>query len=174
MQYKAVNRSSQYLVHFNKNHDPKNGRFTTGYSESTPSLSPREIAQENGRMFKAMKKGAKLRDFKGNRAIRSLAKDIRLQKAAAQYKEKYDTYKRTGQTKGLNSASEEYTIAKYNVLSRYVGPLNSNNPKTYFKKDLSSFTGDRRDSIFVDSYMNRVSSLIDHELEMDEVTKYGL
>lgn len=28
MQYKAVNRSSQYLVHFNKNHDPKSGRFT--------------------------------------------------------------------------------------------------------------------------------------------------
>lgn len=28
MQYKAVNRSSNYLIHFNKHHDPKNGRFT--------------------------------------------------------------------------------------------------------------------------------------------------
>ena len=30
MGYKAVNRSSQYLVHFNKNHSKANGQFTSG------------------------------------------------------------------------------------------------------------------------------------------------
>lgn len=34
MQYKAVNRSSQYLVHYNKNHSKTNGQFISGDGDS--------------------------------------------------------------------------------------------------------------------------------------------
>lgn len=66
MAYKhTFNRDYNYLVHFNKNHDPKNGRFTFGDGDGIPNNKNRKYQNDDGSLTEeGQKKFGKLIELK--------------------------------------------------------------------------------------------------------------
>lgn len=66
MAYKhTFNRDYNYLVHFNKNHDPKDGRFTFGDGDGIPNNKNRKYQNDDGSLTEeGQKKFGKLIELK--------------------------------------------------------------------------------------------------------------
>lgn len=69
MAYKhTFNRDYNYLAHFNKNHDPKNGRFTFGDGDGIPNNKNRKYQNDDGSLTEeGQKKFGKLIELKKSR-----------------------------------------------------------------------------------------------------------
>lgn len=102
-----------YLIHFNPNHDPKNGQFTNG-----PKMSYKQRAKANKKLYKETSKafgtpGQIESSMSKNAALRDAARDERLQKS-------YEKLKNTQVNKNLkepewyeDKATMDYAVKKF-------------------------------------------------------------
>lgn len=103
-----------YLIHFNKNHSPKNGQFTSGDGDSDGvrddhhNYSKNKVTSPDGKNISVSKP---LSRYTGSKAEKYLKKDG-IKKVRKIIKDEYiKKYGRTGRGKNLDEDERKYDIA---------------------------------------------------------------
>lgn len=162
-----------YLIHFNKNHSKANGQFISGDGDSDGIVNDHahrskiDYKKENIKLYKQLRKDKQINTeqkltskYGNNEAIKTIAKDKKMQKVYKEYKDKLSEYEQTGKMpKGYLSAYNKYNGIIY-VAARKFSDKYSFQPVTKF------------DDIYSDTYVNRISTLIEYNLdkEIDKIT----
>ena len=145
-----------YLVHYNKNHSPKNGQFTSGDGDGDGIANDHAARKkESKRLYKQMKRAGlkngriEWEKWEKDPAIQKLANDKRIKEAYIAFKKGKEAFYR-GDTKTFNKAYDKFNTTFYTIAKDFTGK--------YAYEKLSDLQ--EGDLGFADSYVNRVSGLV--------------